>query len=427
MKRFLIALTLLLSLVVVLLGGVFYLFDFSDYSEWITEQIEENTGYEVRFESVESNALQFSVSGVSISLDTVELLHIDSVDIAISEFDLWEQSLQLELIELSGVNLFVDLKVLNKRVKESEKTTQEENKNPSLPWSWLSLNKLLITDFNADIRDEDKGLILQKASLSSENIVVIEKNKLAKTLFLKGNAQLDIQKLDLQLEPAKRVTINDLTLGVDFDVPSTLAELKITSQQLGIKLIEQPDIVVENSFLEMKLDKNRLNLKRFSVDTFSGELQLQAEALFWMNILPTPAYSVEQLTISTLSAKDMKIQIPAFMEQIVSKEVSNKREQQKLPIKSLLVKQIDLQNVDISSQEKQIPLNIVGLNFQLQDFYLLKNNELKNLPNETEPQGEFSLQFDHFQWQDTISEQFDISGKVTEDVRQVLLSGWNKP
>ena len=421
MKRFFIIFSLLLSLVVTLLGGFVYFFDINDHAQWITKQIEKSTGYQVNFELIENSweNMGFSVTGVSVAIDKIELLHIDKVNIIISELDLWDQNLEVELVELLGVDLSVDLTTVKKSVKTPKNVIDSDNKSDQLFWSKLHLNKLHIVDLNADISDKEQRLRVQKASLSSDDVMIIDHNKLVNALLLKGNLQLEINKLNLQLATAETLTVHDLILRSDFDMTRLQVQLHTKIKQLALKLPEQVEVIVDNSVLQAQLDKNRVSLTRLSADLFSGELTLQADAVLAIDLFPIPAYSVEELTILSLSLKDMDIKIPAFMQLSENKELDKSDEKQKLPIKTLLLKQIDLQNIAISSKEKQLPLNVTGLNFHLQDFYLLQNSQWVNLFDETEQMGLFELQFDSLQWEDIVSKQLKVSGSFSEEVNKL--------
>ena len=422
MKRLFIILTLLFTFVVGLLAGFIYLFDINDHSQWLSEQIEKSTGYQVRFELFENSYWQesrFSVSGLSIAIDKKELLQIDKINIVISELDLWDRQLEVELVELAGVALYAEVDAL-KEVVNSKKDLLESDNKSQLPWSKLQVNKLRISGLNADISNQQQSLRIQQASLSSDNLLIIEHNKLAAAL-LQGDLQLAFKALNLQLGASQAVLVKDFSLYSHFDLAALQAKLTATVKQLDFRLPEQTEVIVDNSLLEMQLDKNRISLTHLSANAFSGELELQADAQLAMHLQPTPIVAIDELTILSLLVKDMQIQIPAFILASESEGAGRVDEKQKLPIKTLFLQQVNLQNIAINSEEKKIPLTVKGLNGRLQDFYLLQNNQFVSLSEDNKQTGLFTLQCDSLQWADSVSEQFQVAGSFSEDTDHLLI------
>ena len=422
MKRFFIIVTLLFTLVVGLLAGFVYLFDINDHSQWLSEQIEKSTGYQVHFESIENSYWQesrFSVSGLSVAINKKELLHIDKINIVISELDLWDRQLEVELVELVGVVLYADVGAL-KEVLNSKKNVLESENKSQLPWSELQLNKLRITGLNADISNAQQGLRLLQASLSSDNLLIIEDNKVVDTVW-QGSLQFSSKTLNLRLQASQVVAINDFSLRSHFNLVDLKASLAAEIKQFAYSLPEQRELIVNDALLEMQLDKNKLSLTHLSANTLSGELQLQADALLAMHLQPTPKITIDELTIGSLLAKDMQIQIPAFMPDSESEAFVRVDEKKIFPIKTLLLKQLDLQNLAVNSDEKKLPLTVKGLNVHLQDFYLLQKNQLVSLSEDYKLTGGFTMAFDYFQWADSVTEQFQAAGSFSEDVQQLLI------
>ena len=423
MKRFFIIVALLFTLLAGLLGGFVCLFDINDHSQWLFEQIEKSTGYQVRFELIKNSYWQesrFSVSGFSVAIDRKELLQIDKINIVIGEVDLWKQKLEIELVELVGVDLYAEVDALKEVVNNKKDTLESDNKSQWLPWSELQVNKLRITGLNADISKQQQSFRLQQAGLTADNLLVIEDNKLSTTL-LQGELQLVFKVLNLQLGASQAVLIKDAFLRSYFDLAALQATLTVEIKQFVFRLPEQTEVIVDNSLLEMQLDKNRVSLTRLSANAFSGELQLQAEAQLAMHLQPTPIVAIEELTVLSLLVKDMQIQIPAFILESESEGGGKVDEKQKLPIKTLFLQQVNLQNITLSSEEKQLPLTVKGLNGYLQGFYLLQNNHLVSFSEGNKQAGLFSLQFDYLQWADTVSEQFQVAGSFSEGAQRLLI------
>lgn len=421
MKRFFIIITLLFTLVAGLLAGLVCLFDINDHSQWLTEQIEKSTGYQVRFQLFESSYWQesrFSVSGLSVAIDKKELLQIDKVNIVIGGLDLWQRQLEVESVELVGVALYAEADVSKGGLTGKKELIKSDNKGQLLPWSRLQLNKLRISGLNADISNQQQRLRLQQATLSSDDLIIIDDNKLV-TALLQGELQFAFKALELQLGTSEAVSIKELSLRSHFDLAALQAKLTARVKQLDLRLPEQTKVIVDNSILEMQLDKSRLSLTHLSADVFSGELQLQADAELAMDLQGTPMVAIEELTVLLLLAKEMQIQIPAFILKPEREGLGRLGEKQRLPIKTLFLQQVDLHNITLSSEEKQ--LTVKGLNAHLQDFYLLRNNQLVSLSEDNKQTGLFVLQFDYLQWTDSVSEQFQVTGSFSEDGQRLLM------
>jgi len=80
-----------------------------------------------------------------------------------------------------------------------------------------------------------------------------------------------------------------------------------------------------------------------------------------------------------------------------------------------------VENVDIRSEEKQIPLTVQGLNGRVSDLYLLKNNQLPGLSEDANQTGVFVLQADYLQWADSVTEGGQIAASLTENIQALAL------
>ncbi len=423
MKRFFIISALLLTFLVTSLALFVYFFNVNDYSEWIAKQIEKSTGYQVSFVLIENNGWQdprFSVSGLSVISDKKELLHIDQINIDIGQWDIWNRQLEIELVDVAGIHIRVEQGILKGVTAGQKSVGKTKRQMQSLPWDRLRINKLRVSDLNMDLSNAGQSLKLQQANLSSDNLPIIEHKKFVSALF-KGNLLFDFKKLDLQLSALKAVRLEDLSLYCNFDLQSLQAKLALSIKQLGFTSPNQAEIIVENSLLDLQLHKNRLSLKRLFIKAFSGELDLQADALLSIHLIPAPTFSVNSLTVLSLLVKDMSLNIPAFMQASENEEFSRTNEKQKLPLETLFLKQVNLQNLNISSEEKLLPLTVKGLNSRVSEFYLLQNNQLFSLSAENNQSGLFALQFTYLQWSETIVEQFSVAGSFSEDAARLLL------
>jgi len=426
MKRFAIITALLVTVLLGLLAGIVCFFNINDYSDLISEQLEKSTGYQVSFALIEHNGgwpLHFSISDVAVAIDENSRLHIDKINIDIGKLALWERQLDIDRVALLGIDIYMEEAAFKKILSGSKSTINppDETKNSQLlPWSGLRINQLRISDFNAHLRYAGKELRLQRASLSADNLPLIEHKQLA-VPFCKGSLQFSAQKLRLQLPAEQVVTLEQLALNSTFDLPEQQAKLTLALKKLEVAFPRQAALTFKNAQLDMQLAKNKLRLTHLFFNAFSGELQLQADALLSINRSATVPWSVNSVTVETLLLKDMKVKIPSFIAPAENIALNNTQQTEKLPIKTLFIKNAALQNIDISSEERQIPLTVNGLNARLQEFYLLHNSQLFDLSEYAQPSASFALQFAYLQWADRLVEQFQVTGSFAENAPETQL------
>ncbi|MFT6985243.1 MAG: hypothetical protein ACJAT7_001051 [Psychromonas sp.] len=409
MKRFFIISALLLTLFVT---SIACLFNLNDYSLWVAQQIEKSTGYQISFVAIEHNGwqdLRFSISGLSVQRGPEMQLEIDKINIEIARVDLWNRQLDFELVSLAGIDLHLSQSLSEDRAIDQKSREKTKYQTQNLPWDKLHIKKLRVSDLNLDLSNAQQSLLLQQATLSSDNLLVINNKKIVSRSF-QGNVRFDFATLAIQLDDLKALTFDKLSLSGDLDLPNLQGMLALSIKEFIVSLPNQADIIVDNSLLDLQLDKNRLSLTRLFINIFSGELSLQADALLSLDLFPAPALSVERLQILSLLLKDMHLTIPDFMQKSEGALLGKG----KLPIETLFLQQVNLQNVNIRSEEKQIPLTVKGLNSRVSDLYLLKNNQLASLSEAGNQVGVFVLQADYLQWADSIIEAFHVAGSLTE-------------
>jgi len=419
MKRFLLILALLLTLFVTSLTLFFYLFNLNDYAAWGARQMEKSTGYQVSFSTIENKGLKFSISGLSVARAQEMLLEVDQINIEVARLDLWHRQIEFELVELAGVDLRIKPRSSEDLNGEPKNREKRQYQISNLFWDKLQINKLRVSDLNLDLSTAQQSLQLQRANISSDNLAVIDNKKLLSAAF-KGSVNLDFATLVLQFAELSALRLDNLSLSADLDLPKLQGSLALSIKQLAFTAPKQTEIIADNSVLDLQLDKNRLSLTRLLTHIFSGELSLQAEALLSLDLFPRPAFSVEHLQLLALSLKDMQLTIPAFMP-AAQDDVSSRSEKQKLPIATLFVQQLKVENVDIRSEEKQIPLTVQGLNGRVSDLYLLKNNQLPGLSEDANQTGVFVLQADYLQWADSVTEGGQIAASLTENIQALAL------
>ena len=421
MKRLFMIAALLVTVLLGLLAGIVAFFNLNDHSDWISKQLEKSTGYQISFALIEHNGgwpLHFSVNDLELAIDENSHLHIDKLNFTLGKLDLWNRQLTIGRAALLGIDLYMDEGAFKKILGETKSTIKppaEAKKTQLLPWSDLRIKQLHISGFNAHLRYAGKALLLQRASLTADNLPIIADQQLAVPLG-KGSLQFSAQRLRLKLSAEQTVTLEQFALNSAFDLPEQQLKLTMALKNMEVALPRQTALTFKNMQLDMQLAKNKLHLTRLFFNAFSGELQLQADALFAIK-----PWAVDRLTIEALLIKDMKVNIPFFIVPSENAVLNNAQQRALLPVKTLFIKKAALQNIDISSEERQIPLTVNGLNARLQEFYLLHNRQLVDLSGDAQPSASFALQWAYLQWADRLVEQFQMTGSFAENTHEAQL------
>ncbi|MCG6200210.1 hypothetical protein [Psychromonas antarctica] len=417
MKQFFIISTLLLALFLASLTLFFCTFNINDYSGWIAQQIEKSTGYQISFDVIENNLWQdssLSISGLSAGRDQQIRFDIQKIKIEIARLDLWNRHLELGLVELAGINLRVNPLFLEHPAVAKNSREKNIAQIQALPWDKLYINKLRLSDLNVAVSDGQQSLLLQQAMLRSDNLSIIDNKKLLGTLF-KGNMHFDFAKLAIQLADLSALRVDNLSLSTELDLAKLQGTLALSAKHFAFIGPNQAGISAENSSVDLQLDKNKLTLTCLFNNIFSGELAVQADARLSIALFPAPDFSIERLQVESLLLKNMNVTIPAFMAAPGDDVAIKNNEKQKLPIKTLFLKQLTVQNLNILSEERQIPLTVKGLNSRIDDFYLLQNNQRVGLSEQDNQAGMFMLKVDYLQWADSVIEALQVSGSLTEN------------
>ena len=381
------------------------LFDINDYSVWITRQVEKQTGYHLSFEEITIDGWlnpQLTISGVAIAYQAQPLLKVERLLIKSHQWDLWHRHLNIAAVELQGGSIWIDDRQLSAVNKVPPKQPREPTSqyDSLLPWRSLTIDKVALTDVNAQIHYQDTDLQLQQLDLSSENLTLISNNQFV-YLARQGNWQVALKEAKLQLQSDRSVRLNDLSLQSNFNLVTLQAQLMLAIQQISVSSPEFSD-VIDNAMLELQLDNNKLVLQRLFARAFTGELQLQGEATFVFNPLSDAFITVQNVTLLSLVMKDMKLYIPQLLTH--SKSTTSSKEKTALPITSLFIKHANLENIDISSTDAAIPLQLEKGSVLINDLQLVEHNQLVDLWSGSKQKGNISIKFAYLQWQDTIIE-----------------------
>ncbi|MFT6926844.1 MAG: hypothetical protein ACJAZP_002464 [Psychromonas sp.] len=418
------------ALIVALLGFSLLLFmrffDINAHRDFISRQIEQLSGYQVNFESIDSH-LWFestvSLSGLSLTLDNHQVLYIDQVKVSLTKLNLWDRELALGPVQLTGMRIKGDftalIKAADANTEENSATVQQTTAIQSeqkLAWRQLTVSRLSVNDLNIGLTHAGQRVVVEGADFRSDNLLIIDDWQLVKSPS-SGNLKLLVRELSARRSVGEILRVKNLQLSGSFNLKNLQANLNLKAGSLNLALAGQEEIAVQDTELVASLDNNKARITKLNSTIFSGELQLQADALFSIKPLSSPFLSLEQLTVQRLAIKDMNIVIPTMANET---GVADKNKLT-FPINNLTLKALIVENVNIRSNNSKIPLAIKNLNSSVSDFVLLQNKQLAGLVEEHKEAGSFVLRFEYLRWMESTIEQFEISGKLSKNDLGILL------
>jgi hypothetical protein len=418
MKRFFVTVAFILGLLLLLFISFF---DINAHRGFISKQITQLSGYQVDFESVDSHLFSdstVSLSGLSLTIDKRQVLSVDKAKINLTKLDLWHRQLELGAVQLTGVRISggIDALVDKADLKTAQQTAQEMQPRQKLGWQRFTIDRLSVDDLKIELTHAGQRLVLDGADFRSENLQIIADHKLVKRPF-SGNLTLLARELTALRTAGEKLTVKNLQLTGSFNLKNLQANLNLKAGSLNLALAGQEEVVLQNTEFAVSLNHNKASITKLSSKMFSGELQIQAEALLLIKPLSASFLSVQQLTVQRLAIKDMNVVIPA----VLNDAGALKKNKLPFPINNLFLKELIVKNVNVRSDDSTIPLVIKNLNASVVDFVLLQNKQLKGLAEENTEAGSFALQFDYLQWMESNIEQFEISGKLSKNAHSVLL------
>jgi hypothetical protein len=418
MKRFFVTVAFILGLLLLLFISFF---DINAHRGFISKQITQLSGYQVDFESVDSHLFSdstVSLSGLSLTIDKRQVLSVDKAKINLTKLDLWHRQLELGAVQLTGVRISggIDALVDKADLKTAQQTAQEMQPRQKLGWQRFTIDRLSVDDLKIELTHAGQRLVLDGADFRSENLQIIADHKLVKRPF-SGNLTLLARELTALRTAGEKLTVKNLQLTGSFNLKNLQANLNLKAGSLNLALAGQEEVVLQKTEFAASLNHNKASITKLSSKMFSGELQIQAEALLLIKPLSASFLSVQQLTVQRLAIKDMNVVIPA----VLNDAGALKKNKLPFPINNLFLKELIVKNVNVRSDDSTIPLVIKNLNASVVDFVLLQNKQLKGLAEENTEAGSFALQFDYLQWMESNIEQFEISGKLSKNAHSVLL------
>lgn len=409
LKRFFTLLLLFVVLACLLFASSTY---YLVTAEWVSGQVKQATGYDIRFEQFESNWLtdsRLSLVGVSLYQQQQPLVRIKRVDIQVEILDFLQQEVDIGSINLDGVEIKLKLPI-NHFATESQGAT--DTAFEALAWQRLHIDSFTVTNINVSIENEHQQLSLKGMSVELNDLLVID-NKQLQTLPAALNANTQIKSLQLKNEE-QQAQLENLQLSVAGDLVQRTGRLTIGVDKIEVTPEQQAVVVLRHTQLALSIQQERLNLENLSMNAFSGDLKMQADALLEIDFLPKPELKVKQVTLQSLLVKDMQLTIPNWQG---SEEKNSEQVQSKdmLPIEALLVKNIQLQNINVTSANLDLPLTATGLQLQLLGLQLVENYQWLDLLQPKQQGASFSIMFDSLRWKESLIEGFSTQGRLGED------------
>ena len=408
------SIVLLFLLFFTVVGSSVYFLNVNDYSQWITKQIKQSTGYDIRFEHFENNWLaekQLSISGLALYQQEQRVVFIDRLELQVEELDLWQRQLLIRHIYLDGVEVDLQQPFITQesKVEVSSGATNTRFDLQNIRWESLHLGALRITALNASIQNEDKKIDLSDANFELNDLSIIDKQQLQ---IIPKNVDFGTTFKLLQFSDNQRsITLDNFKLSFKAFLSQRQAKLALAAEHIEVRA----PYLVQLQSLDLALDlaEDKLSLQRFIVEAFSGSLSMQAEAKVVVSALPFISIKLQQGVLHSLVAKNMLLHIPTLVEQ--SGEVRHEAGGGPLAIDELLIKRIELDNISVQSEAKQLPLVLRSANAQLSNLYIVQNYQLLDVSKLNEQSANFSLMVDYLRWKTASIEKLSIVGSLKED------------
>ncbi|MCP4320303.1 MAG: hypothetical protein GY787_00270 [Alteromonadales bacterium] len=415
-KRFYLFILSIFLLFFIVVGSSVYFFNVNDYSLWITKQILQSTGYDVRFETFENRWLAdnyLSITGLSLYQQQQRVLLINRLELQVDKLDLWSRQLEIGSVKLTGLQVDIQqpLNLTQKTVEADDKTERQSTDLQNIAWEKLHIKQFQIIDLNASLFHEGKQLQLTKAGFELNNLLIIEQKKL-QLLPQHIDFKTNFKQLMLN-DTEQKARLVDFQLAVEGYLPQRQAELEMSVGNIQFESPQSASIHLNALSLNLQLEDNRLLLQEFMVDLFSGSLNISGQAQLAIKLLPIPTLTIERVAVNSLTAKDMQLNIPALMQSNDESQPATDKKQ--LPIAELWIEKLNIKNVTVSSGSELQPLLLKSVDAQLNNLYLIQDHQLLDIAKLNEQSASFSLAFDYLRWQKSVVEQFSIAGSLQKD------------
>lgn len=405
----------LMSLMLVAVGSFVYFFNVNDYSLWISKQIERSTGYDIRFEQFENSWLMdksVTLVGLSLYQQEQQILHINKLTLKVDRLDLWQRQLDINSIHIEGVDIKVNkaLSSSNVKVVDKQVMTKQIDDLRAIAWERLHITTINIDNLNVQVQEAQQTLLLSGANLKFNDLLIIDKSQLQ---TLPKNLDISAQFKQLIVDNSgQKGEFNHVTFSIKGDLVKRQASLDLSASRILVESTEQAPLLLELLQLQLQLVQNKLSLQHFFVKTRSGDLSLHVDAFLAIKFFPKPEIAVKKVILHSLIANNLQLVVPHFSPS--KTPISSQAEPERLPVEVLLIKEVRLQNISVQSEAEQLPLVVKSADLSINDFFLIKDNKLVDITQQTQQAGSFTLAFAYFRWQETVIEQFAMSGSLHE-------------
>lgn len=412
-KKLLIGITIILMIGLFFIANFLYTFDANDNSQWVSELIQEYTGYDVRFERLTSSLWsdnQLSFKGVSLYQGKQRLIFIKKIDVTINKWDLLQQQLNITEMYVDGAEVRFSPTMYSPAVNKPV-TIEASPSLQHLALNRLHIETLTLTNLNIQVMNKTREIALNEMQLTLNDVLLIEHNLLQNPLLM-FDITANIKSLMLSNDNY-RGQINESTIKLQGNLLQRQAQLEL---RIGSIESYAPLISLQAIKLNLRWNNNNVQLEQFSLDAYSGKLMMQGNMHIEAYLFPKLDVKVKQVILTSLLLKNMQLRIPAF--NVAVKDPTQAQEKNLLWLEELQLNSVKLENVSVLSNNKAWPLKIKNLQAQLNEVDIIKAQHWINL---TQVQsGTFFLAFDALNWGGTRIEKFYTAGSLDKKKYDLL-------
>jgi len=209
--------------------------------------------------------------------------------------------------------------------------------------------------------------------------------------------------------------ISDFKLTASGGLAQREAKIALTAAQVISHQQDLSPIALDSLQLTVELNNNKLLLQRFVVNAFSGSFEMTADALLAINWLPKPTVSVKKVQLLSLVAQDLQLNIPELPNVKDESQQAQTNAPQSFPVEAFFIKNVELKNIDLTSEAEQFPLQLKSADIDINDWHIIKDNQLLDPTQDSSQSGNVAIAFEYLSWQETIIEQFSMQGDLDKN------------
>lgn len=373
---------ILISVLVFLLALDFALSP-SLHKEWINKTILESSGFQTTFGRI--NYSLFSPGTLRISDATVTQpaqglsITLDEMQISVAILPLLRTQLNVESVFLKGLNL-------------DYQSPEPQPENPSPP-PQVAEKPLPI-----------ERLFVEQLTIEQSNI----------SLALEPQS---IQANDFQL------SIKDLLVIKD----ATLLTKNIEAQLSLSTALQYADYPLETLNLAALAGNGKINLTQFDLPFMQGEISINANVDLQNDLSTTINIAAKDLNVEVNEQllTDLGIALPAKSPDDETLEPQTLQSSEKLPVKSLYIERLEIENSRINYALSDTPLEVESINFKLSKTPLIFGYKLITAESINESNSDFALNLERANYPPHLIEQVKLEGKVAEQHFQLTQAELN--